>query len=169
MPDEIYNLAAQSHVKVSFELPEYTAMATGLVRTNTFLSQSSPSTSKQSCLDTLYAYAVILLHIGCPESPRGHQGCRTHEQGRQTLLPVYISPCAQTRWTHRFYYWDLETGFRSVSQRIKVMFPFKSSIFFWFPTGACVPSIFLRDVRKGAWGTTERDHAFPPSISLWRS
>ena len=32
MPDEIYNLGAQSHVKVSFELPEYTAMATGVVR-----------------------------------------------------------------------------------------------------------------------------------------
>ena len=34
MPDEVYNLAAQSHVKVSFELPEYTAQvdAVGTLR-----------------------------------------------------------------------------------------------------------------------------------------
>lgn len=29
-PDEIYNLAAQSHVGISFEIPEYTAEATGV-------------------------------------------------------------------------------------------------------------------------------------------
>ena len=34
MPDEIYNLAAQSHVAVSFDMPEYTLdiNANGLVR-----------------------------------------------------------------------------------------------------------------------------------------
>jgi GDPmannose 4,6-dehydratase len=30
LPDEIYNLAAQSHVKVSFELPEYTTQVDGV-------------------------------------------------------------------------------------------------------------------------------------------
>jgi GDPmannose 4,6-dehydratase len=32
-PDEIYNLAAQSHVKVSFEMPDYTGDVTGLATT----------------------------------------------------------------------------------------------------------------------------------------
>jgi len=30
MPDEIYNLGAQSHVKVSFNMPEYTGNVSGL-------------------------------------------------------------------------------------------------------------------------------------------
>ena len=29
-PDEIYNLAAQSHVRVSFDIPEYTGNVTGM-------------------------------------------------------------------------------------------------------------------------------------------
>lgn len=35
-PDEIYNLAAMSHVKVSFEIPEYTGNADGLGTLNYF-------------------------------------------------------------------------------------------------------------------------------------
>ena len=35
-PDEIYNLAAQSHVKISFESPLYTAMTTGVGALNVF-------------------------------------------------------------------------------------------------------------------------------------
>ena len=30
MPDEIYNLAAQSHVRVSFDVPEYTCSTVGM-------------------------------------------------------------------------------------------------------------------------------------------
>lgn len=45
-PDEIYNLAAQSHVKVSFDLPEYTAQvdAVGTLRFLDALRESGPKT-----------------------------------------------------------------------------------------------------------------------------
>ena len=45
-PDEIYNLAAQSHVQVSFELPEYTAQvdALGVLRLLEVVKNYSPQT-----------------------------------------------------------------------------------------------------------------------------
>jgi len=46
-PDEIYNLAAQSHVRVSFDEPEYTGDTTGLgtIRLLEAIRQSSPDAS----------------------------------------------------------------------------------------------------------------------------
>jgi GDPmannose 4,6-dehydratase len=45
-PDEVYNLGAQSHVKVSFEIPEYTGDITGLgtLRLLEAIRQENPST-----------------------------------------------------------------------------------------------------------------------------
>ncbi len=47
-PTEIYNLAAQSHVRVSFETPEYTATPTRLARCG-FLRPSVSSTWRRKC------------------------------------------------------------------------------------------------------------------------
>jgi len=41
-PDEIYNLGAQSHVRVSFDIPEYTGEVTGIP---SFSSRRYPSTA----------------------------------------------------------------------------------------------------------------------------
>lgn len=61
-PDEIYNLAAQSHVRVSFDQPVYTAQATGvgvlnlleavkLVKPDTKIYQASSSEMFGNCID----------------------------------------------------------------------------------------------------------------------
>ena len=58
-PDEIYNLAAQSHVRVSFDMPEYTANvdALGTLRIlNTIINQRLIDKTKfyQACTSELY-------------------------------------------------------------------------------------------------------------------
>lgn len=58
-PDEIYNLGAQSHVKVSFELPEYTADVDGLgalrlLETIRFLGMEKKTRFYQASTSELY-------------------------------------------------------------------------------------------------------------------
>lgn len=60
-PDEIYNLAAQSHVKVSFEIPEYTAEvdAVGTLRFLDAIKELSlPSKFYQASTSELYGKAA---------------------------------------------------------------------------------------------------------------
>lgn len=63
-PDEVYNLGAQSHVKVSFEIPEYTADVTGV-----------------GCLRLLEA-----VHDRCPEA-RFYQASTSELFGLATETP----------------------------------------------------------------------------------
>jgi len=61
-PDEIYNLAAQSHVKVSFETPEYTANADALgtlrlLEAIRILKREDKSRFYQASTSELYGYA----------------------------------------------------------------------------------------------------------------
>ncbi len=61
MPDEIYNLAAQSHVSVSFEIPEYTGDTTGLGTTrllDAMLDQCPEAKFYQASSSELYGKVV---------------------------------------------------------------------------------------------------------------
>ena len=56
-PDEIYNLAAQSHVAVSFEVPEYTANADALGALRILSNKISRTRKKQN--------SIKLGHLKC--------------------------------------------------------------------------------------------------------
>lgn len=61
MPHEVYNLAAQSHVRVSFDMPEYTADVSGLgaLRLYEAVRRTSPSTRVyQASTSELYGKVV---------------------------------------------------------------------------------------------------------------
>jgi GDPmannose 4,6-dehydratase len=78
-PDEIYNLAAQSHVRVSFDVPEYTADVTGVgtVRLLEAIRESGlPPKFYQASSSELYGKAQeIPQKETTPFYPRSPYGC----------------------------------------------------------------------------------------------
>lgn len=74
-PDEIYNLAAMSHVKVSFELPEYTADANGvgtlrILEAVRILALEKKTKIYQASTSELYGNAPSPQNEQTPFSPR---------------------------------------------------------------------------------------------------
>jgi GDPmannose 4,6-dehydratase len=72
-PDEIYNLGAQSHVKVSFEVPEYTAQtdAIGTLRLLDAIKESRIKTRfYQASTSELYGSSPPLQNEDTPFKPR---------------------------------------------------------------------------------------------------
>jgi GDPmannose 4,6-dehydratase len=84
LPDEIYNLAAQSHVKISFEIPEYTANVNGqsVLRLLEAIRQNCP-TAKLYQAGTSEMFGNLkspqLIQNGfSPQSPYAAAKCFAH-------------------------------------------------------------------------------------------
>lgn len=78
-PDEVYNLAAQSHVKVSFDMPEYTAdiVGIGTLRLLEWLHQEKPDTKFYQASSSEMFGKVIETpqNEKTPFHPRSPYGC----------------------------------------------------------------------------------------------
>jgi GDPmannose 4,6-dehydratase len=77
-PDEVYHLAAQSHVKVSFELPDYTGDTTGLgtVRLlEAIRAAGVPSRFYQASSSEMYGATPPPQNEETPFHPRSPYGC----------------------------------------------------------------------------------------------
>jgi len=78
-PDEIYNLAAQSHVGVSFDMPEYTGDVTGIGTTRlleALRTSGLPSRFYQASSSELYGKVITTpQNEDTPFYPRSPYGC----------------------------------------------------------------------------------------------
>ncbi|MEO6172052.1 MAG: GDP-mannose 4,6-dehydratase [Arenimonas sp.] len=87
-PDEIYNLGAQSHVAVSFEIPEYTADVNGM-----------------GCLRILEAIRLL----GLTKTTRFYQASTSEIFGSNEIIPqsenTNFQPCSPYGASKLFAYW----------------------------------------------------------------
>lgn len=83
-PDEVYNLAAQSHVGVSFDVPEYTAQATG-VGTLRLLD----AITKNSPLTKFYQASTSELFGGLPETAPQNESTAFHPKSPYGVAKLY--------------------------------------------------------------------------------
>ena len=76
-PDEVYNLAAQSHVKVSFAMPEYTAdvTGTGTIRLLEELRQKKDIRVYQASSSEMFGSSPPPQSEKTPFHPRSPYGC----------------------------------------------------------------------------------------------
>ena len=76
-PDEVYNLAAQSHVKVSFAMPEYTAdiTGTGTIRLLEELRQKKDIRVYQASSSEMFGSSPPPQSEATPFHPRSPYGC----------------------------------------------------------------------------------------------
>ena len=83
-PDEIYNLAAQSHVGTSFEIPEYTADATGVsaVKLLEAIRQVKPDTK-------IYQASTSELFGGLPETAPQSETTPFHPRSPYAVAKLY--------------------------------------------------------------------------------
>ena len=83
-PDEIYNLAAQSHVGISFEVPEYTAEATGISALKIL------EAIRQNKIDTkFYQASTSELFGGLPETAPQSETTPFHPRSPYAAAKLY--------------------------------------------------------------------------------
>ena len=105
-PDEIYHLAAQSHVRVSFDIPEYTANVTGVgtLRMLEAVRQQSPqSRFYQASSSEMFGKAPPLQREDTrfqPQSPYGAAKVFAHELVRSYRDGHGLFACAGILFNH---------------------------------------------------------------------
>ena len=83
-PDEIYHLGAQSHVKVSFEMPEYTCNVTGLGTTECS-KPSIEAASKRNFTKLLAAKCLVARPL---RTMKRHRFSRVAPMLRQSYMRI---------------------------------------------------------------------------------